>query len=73
MHFFREPLGTERLGVTVVECEPGWTGTEHDHAAADHEEVYLLLEGEATVTIDAREEVPMRSGDAVRIAPEGTR
>lgn len=73
MHFLREPLGAERLGVTVVECEPGWTGKEHDHADEDHEEVYLLLEGEATITIDKREEVPMEAGDAIRIAPGATR
>lgn len=73
MHFLRDPLGTEQLGVTVVECEPGWSGKEHDHAEEDHEEVYLLLEGGATVTIDNREEVPMEPGDAVRISPETTR
>lgn len=73
IHFLREPLGTEQLGVTVVECDPGWAGTEHDHADEDHEGVYLLLEGEATITIDSREAVPMEPGDAVRIAPDTTR
>lgn len=72
MHFLRDPLDAEQLGVTVVECDPGWTGKEHDHAEEGHEEVYFLADGAAVVTIDG-EEVPMESGDAVRIPPEATR
>ena len=72
MYFLREPLGADQLGVTVVECEPGWTGPEHDHDAQDHEEVYLLLDGEATVTIDG-EPVPLDAGDAVRVPAAATR
>lgn len=72
MHFLRDPLECEKLGVTLVDCDPGWTGKAHDHAEAGHEEVYLLLEGEATVEIEG-EEVSLRAGDAVRISPESTR
>jgi len=72
MHFLRDPLDCETVGVTVVECEPGWTGKEHDHADEDHEEVYLLLEGAATVHVDG-ESVAMTAGDAVRVPPEATR
>ncbi|MDZ7851020.1 MAG: cupin domain-containing protein [Halodesulfurarchaeum sp.] len=72
MYFLRNPLECEKLGVTVVECEPGWIGMEHDHAEEGHEEVYLLMKGNATVTIDG-EEVAMNEGDAVRVAPEATR
>lgn len=68
MHFLRDALGCEQLGVTVVDCDPGWTGMEHDHGDDDHEEVYLLVEGEATVTVDG-EEVPMSAGDALRVPP----
>lgn len=50
----------------------GWTGKEHDHADDDQEEVYLLLEGEAVVTVES-EDVAMESGDALRVAPEATR
>lgn len=64
MHFLRDALDCERLGVTVLDCEPGWTGKEHDHADDGQEEVYLLVEGE---------EVAMESGDALRVAPEATR
>ena len=72
MHFLRPELGCEDHGVTVVDAEPGWKGPEHDHADEGHEEVYLLVEGEATVTIDD-EEVSLTDGDAVRVPPEAIR
>lgn len=72
MHFLRDPLECDKLGVTVVDCEPGWTGKEHDHCDEGHEEVYVLVQGEATVTVDG-EEVAMTAGDAIRISPESTR
>ncbi|GAA0254312.1 cupin domain-containing protein [Haladaptatus pallidirubidus] len=72
LHFLREPLGCEQLGISVLECEPGWTGKEHTHVDREHEEVYLLVDGAATVTVND-EEVPMESGDALRLPPEATR
>lgn len=72
MHFLRDPLECEQLGVTVVDCDPGWTGMEHDHSDEGHEEVYTLIEGEATVIVD-EEEVTMMAGDAIRIPPDATR
>ncbi|MFB6085812.1 MAG: cupin domain-containing protein [Halodesulfurarchaeum sp.] len=72
MHFLRDPLECEKVGVTLLECDPGWTGMEHDHGEEDHEEVYLLLEGSASVKIDD-EDVNMEAGDAVRIDPAATR
>jgi mannose-6-phosphate isomerase-like protein (cupin superfamily) len=72
LYFLREELDCENLGVSVLECEPGWTGKEHDHADDGEEEVYLLVEGEATVVVED-EEVAMTEGDAVRIPGETTR
>ncbi|MFC6906421.1 cupin domain-containing protein [Halalkalicoccus tibetensis] len=72
LYFLRDALDCENLGVSVLECEPGWTGKEHDHADDGEEEVYLLVEGEATVVIEG-EEVPMEGGDAVRVPAEATR
>lgn len=72
MHFLRDELGCEDHGVTVVDAEPGWEGPEHDHGDEGHEEVYLVTEGEATVTIDG-DEVSLDTGDAVRVPPEATR
>jgi quercetin dioxygenase-like cupin family protein len=72
MHFLREPLDAEQLGFTVVDCDPGWTGKEHDHAEMGHEEVYFLVSGSATLTVDG-EDVSLSPGDAVRVAPESVR
>lgn len=72
MHFLREPLGCDHLGLTVVECTPGWEGKEHDHSEQGEEEVYLLLEGNATVVADG-ERIPLEAGDALRLSPDTTR
>jgi mannose-6-phosphate isomerase-like protein (cupin superfamily) len=72
MNLLREPLDCENHGVTVVDAEPGWEGPEHEHGEQDHEEVYLLVEGEATITVEG-EELALESGDAVRVAPGATR
>ncbi len=72
MHRLREPLASEQVGVTIARCEPGWRSQPHDHRENEHEEIYVLIEGEATVVIDD-EEVAMESGDVVWIPPEATR
>ncbi|MBZ6494969.1 cupin domain-containing protein [Natrinema longum] len=71
MYFLRDELDCENMGVTVVECDPGWEGKEHAHEEEGHEEVYLLMEGEATVTVED-ESIEMNPGDAIRIAPDTT-
>jgi len=57
-HFLRNELSCENLGVSVPECEPDWTDKPHDHAEDGQEEeekeVYVLLDGEATVTVGPR-------------------
>ncbi len=72
MHFLSEPLETEQVGVTVARCDPGWNSRPHDHSDNDHEEVYVLIEGAATVVVDG-EPVEMETGDALWISPESTR
>lgn len=72
MHFLRDPLDCEELGLTVVECEPGWTGKPHDHDEDGEEEIYLLVDGRATLTVED-EAVAMTEGDAVRVDPSDTR
>lgn len=72
MHFLGDPLDCRQVGVTMVRCDPGWKGKPHDHTDDEHEEVYILIEGEATVRIDD-EDVSMDSGDAVWIPPAATR
>ncbi|AGB38307.1 cupin domain-containing protein [Natronococcus occultus] len=72
MHFLSDPLETEQVGVTVARCDPGWKSQPHDHADNEHEEVYVLIEGEATVVVDD-DPVRMETGDALWIPPESTR
>jgi uncharacterized cupin superfamily protein len=72
MFFLREALGCEQLGVSVVDADPGWTGMEHDHADRNHEEVYVLVEGTATLTVDG-DDHPMDEGTVVRVEPAATR
>ncbi|WP_425499699.1 cupin domain-containing protein [Halorarum halobium] len=72
MHFLRDALDCDSLGITVVEGDSEWTGMEHDHADGGQEEVYLLLEGSGTITVDG-EALPLDVGDAVRVSPAATR
>ncbi|MFB6090879.1 MAG: cupin domain-containing protein [Halobellus sp.] len=80
LYVLRDALDCEQLGFSVVECEPGWSGIEHDHVghdadsvfANDHEEVYFLVEGGVTVEIEG-DAVELDPGDAVRIAPDAVR
>ena len=72
MHFLKEPLDSDRLGVTIARCEPNWQSQPHDHSENNHEEIYILIEGAATVVVDD-ETVDMESGDAICIAPGARR
>lgn len=80
MYVMRDALDCEQMGFTVIDCEPGWSGLEHNHVghdedsiiANDHEEVYFLVEGEATIEIEG-ESVELEPGDTVRVEPEATR
>lgn len=72
MYFLREALDCENLGLTVVDVDAGWTGMEHDHTHDDQEEVYLVVEGEATATVDG-DDVSLAAGDAVRVDSEASR
>ena len=72
LRFLREPLGCENLGVSLLTCEPGWTGKSHDHADDGQEEVYVLVDGEATVVVEG-ERVELTAGEALRLAPESER
>jgi len=72
MHFLRGALDCENLGVTVVDADEGWDGMEHNHADGDHEEVYVLVSGGGSLTVEG-EELALESGDAVRVAPDASR
>ena len=75
MWFFREPLGCENLGMTLLELEPGGKGKPHDHSGDGQEEVYLVVDGELSLQLGADEtlsddEVTLSAGEAIRIDSE---
>lgn len=72
MHPMAEALDCESLEVTIAKANPGWRAAEHAHPDPPLEEVYVLLDGEATVTVDG-EAVELESGDAIRIDAESRR
>ncbi|NUC74465.1 cupin domain-containing protein [Haloterrigena sp. SYSU A558-1] len=69
-----DPLGTDHLAITRYVLEPGERFSGSVHAHADQEEVFLVLEGEATFELraddgDERGEVTVAEDEAVRFAP----
>jgi len=72
MYFLRDALDCDNLGVTVVEADAGWEGMEHDHESDGQEEVYLLLDGSAKLTVED-ETVDLDPGDAVRVDARDSR
>lgn len=56
----------------MLDCDPGWPGTGHDHADEGQKEVSVLVEGDATVTVGG-EDVRMEAGDVLRIPPDAAR
>jgi len=72
MHFLRDALDCDTLGITVVEGEEDWVGMEHDHADEGHEEVYVLLSGSGQLTVEG-EEIDLEPGTSVRVDPDASR
>jgi uncharacterized cupin superfamily protein len=58
----RKALGTSAFGFNLVEIEPGGALPEHDEAGSGQVELYVVLEGEATISVDGEK----------RAAPAGT-
>lgn len=72
MHFLRDALDCTELGFTVLEAGAGWEGKPHDHGEQGHEEVYLLVEGSGTLTVED-ESLALSAGEAVRVDADATR
>jgi len=72
MYFLRDELDCDNLGITVVEADAGWEGMEHAHEDDGQEEVYVLLDGSAKLTVE-EETVGLDPGDAVRVNAEDSR
>ncbi len=66
LRFLRKPLKLQNHGFSVLETENAYKGMTHDHKDKDQEEVYFLVEGQASLEIEG-ETVEMVPGDAVRV------
>lgn len=63
-----EPLGTEDLAINQYRLDPGERFSQGLHTHMDQEEVFVVVEGEAT--FETRDgEVEVAAGEAVRFAP----
>ncbi len=64
----RRSLGAEAFGFNVVDLAPGGELPAHDEAESGQEEVFVVLEGEATIVADD-EERAAGPGTFVRYGP----
>lgn len=63
-----DPLGTEDFAINRYQLAPGERFSGGMHAHMDQEEVFVIVEGEATFeTIDGK--VTVEDGEAIRFAP----
>jgi quercetin dioxygenase-like cupin family protein len=68
----RKTLEAQSFGFNVVDIAPGGQIPEHDHTGDNQEEVFIILDGQATVVCDG-EEQDAPAGTYVRFAPEVSR
>lgn len=68
----RKALGVRAFGINQFDLPPGSSGKEHDEAESHQEEVYLVLAGSGTMTVDG-EEVELEPGRYVYVSPDATR
>ena len=68
----RRALGTTGFGLNEVRMPPHFVGHEHNELGTGHEEVYVVLGGSGTFTIDG-EEVAVAAGEYLRVDPGSTR
>jgi quercetin dioxygenase-like cupin family protein len=65
----RKSLGAESFGFNVVDIAPGGQIPEHNHSGDNQEEVFIVLDGQATIVCgDDEHDAP--AGTFVRYAPE---
>jgi uncharacterized cupin superfamily protein len=63
----REPLGIKSFGINLLTLQPGQRGRIHRHAS--QEEVYLVLQGVLSLSIEGTER-DLAQGEIARVAPE---
>jgi quercetin dioxygenase-like cupin family protein len=65
----RKTLGAESFGFNVVDIGPGGQIPEHDHTGDNQEEVFIILDGQATIVAND-DEHDASAGTFVRYAPD---
>ena len=68
----RKALGTRSFGFNLVEIAPGGQIPEHDESGSGQDEVFIVLEGEATLRLGG-EEHPAPAGTFVSMEPAVSR
>jgi uncharacterized cupin superfamily protein len=68
----RRSLGIDSFGINAVEIQPGQGIPEHDEAGRDHEELFVVLEGELVAVLDG-ERHPVSARTYVRVDPQVVR
>jgi uncharacterized cupin superfamily protein len=68
----RRTLELRAFGINIVEIPPGEQIPEHDEVDRDQEEVFYVLDGSPTLTIDG-EDHPMQAGTFARLDPAHSR
>jgi mannose-6-phosphate isomerase-like protein (cupin superfamily) len=68
----RRALDARAFGFNYFTLPAGVTGREHDHAETNQEEVYFVVRGGGTMSIDG-EEVELKPGRFVRVDGSSTR
>ena len=68
----RRAIGTTAFGLNEIRLPPNGAGREHDEAVTGHEEVYVVLAGGGSCTVDGVV-VPLGTGDYLRVDPAATR
>jgi len=68
----RRTLELRAFGLNLVELPAGEQIPEHDETERDHEEVFYVIDGTATLVVDG-EEHPAPAGTFIRLDPEHTR
>ncbi|ELY89963.1 cupin domain-containing protein [Natrialba taiwanensis] len=72
MWFLKDELGTDHLGFSVLELEPGAEGKAHDESETGQEEIYYVVSG--TVEVELEDEtLTLETDELVRLDPDERR